>query len=134
MAMSKNKRRKQERAEYHAILKEFERDPSSAEALRFLADLKEEYFRQVDGELSGLVSEVAEKSFVDAIVKSIDHGDGWVIIYRADGDTVKLRSNIWEYIRSRRTRDPYCSHAAESLASGAVMSIQPRSRQVSRRR
>ena len=125
MKPSKNSRRKQRRAEFHAVMNALAKDPSSPDALRQLMKLKEQYFAQVDDDLNHLATETAENLFIRDVLRSVDQGP-WVKVQGADGRTVQMKSNLWEYIKSRQAKDVHSAMAAEHLVKRAIDRIQPR--------
>lgn len=119
MKPSKNSRRKQERAEFHAVMNALSKYPSSAETLRRLDELKERYFGQVDEDLSNLYTEADEHAFIHEIRRTVDRG-GWVTTQDSEGRKMEMKSNLWEYIRSRVSRDVHSALAAEHLMERSI--------------
>lgn len=116
---SKNSRRKQERAEFHAVMNAISNDPSSAETRRRLDELKERYFGQVDEDLCNLGTEADEHAFIHEIQRTLDRG-GWVTTQDSEGRKMEMKSNLWEYIRSRGSRDVHSALAAEHLMERSI--------------
>lgn len=134
MRKSKNRKRKDRRAAYNAIMNALSRNVRTEESARALNRLKSLYFAQLDQELEVMDAldtfdkRVDELRFIRNAGREI-MGDGWVEVRLPGGTEHKLKSSVAEYIAHRRRGDRQSllnAAAAEQLKAKAVAGFHPR--------
>ena len=103
MRMSKNKRRKQQRALFRQLENRLAHAPECTEAKKALRELREIHFRDVDAEIDGLDLQ-GEQRFTRRILRSIDRdieGGEWITFRASDGRFLQIKAGIGDYIRAR---------------------------------
>lgn len=119
MKRSKNSIRKDQRKEYYAAMNALSCDAMNGEAQQRLAEIKEQFFAQVDHSLNAMDSEALERDFVREVRLSLSEG-GWVTVYRRNGTAIQVKSSLWDYMASREQNDKQAALAAEYLAKRAI--------------
>ncbi|OVE74077.1 hypothetical protein BVX94_01610 [bacterium B17] len=127
MSVSKNRRRKDKRAEYYKAANE------SGEKLQ---QLKEVFFQNIDTTIDNMDlndpndDRVDEHAFIRDILKAIEK-NGWVTVFRLGMTPLQIKADIYEYISSRtNSAEAGANHqralAAQHLFDRAISSIQPK--------
>ncbi len=135
---SKNKLRKSRRRAYYDAVNALAGNPRDVAAADALEALKERYFVEVDGRIDGLGlfsdADQAEWAFMNDILRVVEE-NGWVVLYTKDMGEIQIKSDVFEYIKARRTvratgKRASCAAqraaAAQHLCERAVASIRPR--------
>ena len=131
---SKNRRRKDQRGDYHAAINALSFDPGNAEAVEALIALLSQYCHQVDQQIDNIgafaeeLCREDEFHFIDGLLHQLE-SNGWVTIHTPHGD-IQIKADINDYIQRRRVGGTRHGHVhsmvAETLHERAIQRIRPR--------
>ena len=131
---SKNRRRKDRRAAYHAAINALSVNPHDPEAFEALTALLSKYCEQVDQQIDSIGAYATElcsedeRHFIKGLLLPLGNS-GWSTIHTSHGN-IQIKADINDYIRRRRSagsrHGDIRALAAESLHERAISQIRPR--------
>lgn len=131
---SKNRRRKDQRGDYHAAVNALSADPQNQEAIESLAALLSQYCRQVDQQIDSIgafaeeLCSEDELHFINGLLHQLEN-NGWITIPTPHGD-IQIKADINDYVQRRAAACTRHGHihamVAESLHERAIQRIRPR--------